>query len=136
MSSMLYVDSRAANPHRPLPPLPPMEESEYNRVFEHTMQRLLLGEGREFRCESDDFNATLLHLERDGWKLDRLRTSVTAAGVAVDLQIWPGFVVRDRVEEFEHFMKRGMIAAPKAKQNMGNVGAALAHVRCVCMLCR
>ena len=113
---------------RPKQALAPLNASEEARVFERRTERVRVGGGRAFACEGDAFNVSVVHMVEDEWRMRRFARAVEAAGYDVGVEIWPGFVVRDHVEEYEHYVRRGLIDAPKAKKSFGNVGAALAHL--------
>ena len=74
----------------------------------------------------------MVHLQRDGWKLRRIQTSVFDAGLNWDslkIGVWPGVILSETPEVLDWATTNQFIQRPHFPERLGNLGAALAHIQ-------
>jgi len=71
----------------------------------------------------------MAHVLEDEWKLERTDSFAQRFGFHIDWNrsVWPGVVCKDHPEIVQHAVNSGYISDPGG-HNLGNVGAALAHI--------
>ena len=74
----------------------------------------------------------MVHLNRDGWKLRRIETSVFDTGLHwndLHIAIWPGVILSETPEVLTWAIDNQYIQRPHLPGRLGNLGAALAHIK-------
>lgn len=120
--------ARMGGKRRPRAALPTLNATEQQRVFERATDAVHVAGAEPFGCPGDAFNVSVVHLLRDAPRLERFVGAIRNASYDVRFEVWPGFVVAERRDELDHYVRRGVVDAPKARKSLGSIGAALAHL--------
>jgi UDP-sugar transporter A1/2/3 len=74
---------------------------------------------------------TMIHLSRDEWKLQRIKDSVSEAGLQYEelgIELREGVILRDHPELLVWALNEHLMSSPRDPQKLGNLGSALAHL--------